>query len=583
MAAWDGGVGKRVADEGFYYSQADTRRPTAILPARVAYSRISDNAISALDQRTNANRAHFVEVGDRLYMFKGQQVYLWSEGTKRFRHVDTLTICVTSAAYFDGYIHLAGKRADGSLRYVWLRVKGSRYVKGDGPTDLTDVYLFYVFGGILYMARGSEVRYTAGSETDFNELGYPTEPSSWEWSDPILCGGFGETINGMAGLLYQNLGQRYIYVATRSFLTVILPGDLPVTITEWPLSSANNGVNMETFYNRIYTPIGRGLVAIQTNGDIIDIGTDNNEGLPCDVAGGHQDVISSASYPMVVVSGESPTVWANKASGWHFVARLPAGSVPVNGWHSSAFGRTFVCLADGRVAHWYTGDTTLDPRLDQRYRYEEMAVIDSGWYRGAILTADKYWHSVFVDVQCVTDETSVEVRYITDDEDSCGVCEEIDYDSWTLAGFATEDQPEVDLYVGKASKSIRWAVILRTSNPSVTPVVRSMGIRYMPRIINHLRWQFTLRLPHDCLTGIDGTELAGYNQTAYDERLLEISESAEPLSFTDIDGRQYRVIVTNLGRRVHNVHCSDDGVSYDIDWSLSLVQLWPRNAFGSRA
>lgn len=583
VQAWDGGIGKRVIDGGFYYAQLDTRRPTAILPPQVAYTNLPNHAISTVDKRTAANCAHFVEVGERLYMFKGEKVYLWSENNRAFWHVDTLDVTVTSAAYFDGYIHIAGRRSGGSLRYIWFKMRGHTYEKGEGAVDLTNVYIFYPFGGLLYCARGNEVRYTSGSDTEMNNLGYPKEPQEWEWSDPIICGGFDENINGIAGLLYQTLGQRYLYVSTRSFLSVVIPGDLPVTITEWPMASATNGNNMETFYNRVYTPVGRGLVAIQTNGDVIDIGTDNGEGLPCDVAGGHQDVITSASYPMVVIAGESPTVWANKASGWHFMARLTAGTKPVNGWHSSIYGRTFVCLDNGTVAHWYAGDTTLDPRLDTKYRYEQMGVIDSGWYRGALFGAKKYWRNIFVDAQCVGDKTSIEVRYITDDEDTCGACEEIDYDTWHLAGYVTEAQPEVELNIGHGSKAIRWAIILRTTDHAVTPVIRAMGIRYIPKIINHLRWQFTVRLPDNCLNGIDGSPIPGYDQSAYDERLLTISEGEEPVPFTDIDGRQYKVLVTNIGRRVHNVRCASGGIVFDLDWSMSLVQTWPEGVSRYRA
>lgn len=571
------GIGKTLVEEGFYYAQVDTRRPSVVLPPRVNYTTLTTHALATVDNRTLANRAYYVEVKGRIYLLKGHNMYQWNENNLSFQHKLTLDICVTSAVYFDGYIHIAGRRNDGNMRYKWMKIRGGSFQVGDGPTDITDVYIFYVFGGLLYAARGDEITYTAGSDTLYGEDGFPNLPGTWDWHDSIKVGGYGENINGIAGLIYQSLGQSYLYISTRSYLNVLIPGDVNVGMTEWPMSGEDNGVNMRAFYNRIMTPVGKGLVAIQTNGDLIDIGLDNGQGLPCSLAGRHQDIVTTANYPMAIVAGDTTTVYANKASGWHFVAHLRTGAAPVNGFHSATIGRSFVAFENGTVAHWYTGDTTVDPRTDSRYEYELSGTIDSGWYRGSLLEAKKYWHSVFVDADCINDGSTIEVRYINEDDDDCSACEDNDYESWHLAGYITNESSEVELDPGAAYEKIRFVIIMRTTNPGVSPVVRAYGVRYTPRIVNRMRWSFNMRFPHECLNGIDGSPVPGYDQDEYDCAIHSIVTSAMPVAFADIDGREYTVLVSNGQKRTHGVRCSEDGIVYDVDWSLNMIQVTPRD------
>lgn len=565
------GIGKTLAENGIYYAEADTRRPAAILPPLARYARLRGMVLGTEDTHPLAGRCHFAEADDVLYMAQGNALYQWQEETQGWLYRLFVGIYVTSMVYFDGYLHIAGYREETNERdYLWIRADDFSY--GADTASIQRPLLFHVFGGLLYAAQDNEIYYTAGSMADNS---YPPPPWQWEWQGPIRVGGYGDPITGMAGLIYQQLGQRYVYVSTQSQLHVVLPGDVPFGITSWPMVDPRNGVGMRTFYNRIYIPIGGDLMALQANGDLIASGVDNNpEGLPYPVAGSHFDIATSASMPFVTIRSDHgyDTVWGGKASSWHFTGRLPADHHVAGSHYDSASGRLFVGTTEGTVLHWYLGNTNRPPQYDERYRYAAIGAIDTGWFSGALVEQAKYWHSVFADVTGVEDGVTVEVRYLTDNEDS-HPADVPPYDEWSLVGAVDQATAELDLGYQVTSKRLRLVAILRSSDPTKTPSVKAIGLRYTPRLIDRNRWSITVKLPKWELYDANGAEVESYDQQEWDEHLKTLRKRETPVKFRDLDGDETWVLVTGASRRIHSVGVDDGRVTYDVDWSFALTEV----------
>ncbi len=581
VTAWDGGVGRSVAEEGFYYAEANTLRHEVMLPALRRYAQLPDlELVESDDDHPLSNRCHWVETNGRIFVCKGRFLYEWQEEITRFVRRLYISFIATSMDYFDGYLHIAGKReVDPFDRfYTWVRIDDWSYGFDTPAPGPTAPLIFHVFGGLLYATQGNNVYYTAGSGTDDD---YPKPPNTWEWIGPIRIGAYGDEITGIAGLLYQELGQRYVYVSTQSHLYAILPGDIPFGLTAWPTSGATNGVGMKTFYNKIYVIVGGDLFSIQGNGDTLGAGVDNNNfGLPCGRQGAHYDIAMAPNFPFATIqasdTGGQSTVWVNKASGWHYVTKLPAG-LKLNGtFYSATYNRLFVGTEGGTVLHCYLSNTTRDPRLDPAYRYEGRGVVDLGWYNGALVEQLKYWHSAFCDAGCLTESTRVRLIYLADADDQCDECINADYGNWLPLGHLSYAQQELVISGATlASKRIRLAAVLESDEPDQTPVIRAMGLRYVPRIIGRRRWSINVTWPSECLQDAVGVEIAGYDQAETQRWMKRIEQTTVPVPFVDLDGQAYQVLVAGASHRTYNVGCDDETnqLTYHIDWSLALIEI----------
>lgn len=575
---WDGGIGRNLSEEGFYYAEANTLRHEAMLPPLRRFTQLPDLDLEeSTDTHPLSNRCHWVEAAGRVFVCKGRFLYEWQEDLQRFVRRLYISFITTSMAYFDGYLHIAGKLEVEPFNrlYCFVRIDDFSYGFTTPPGKFSQPLIFHVFGGILYAVEENRIYYSAGAG-DYSGA-YPPIPSDWSWTDPISIGYYNDPITGIAGLMYQELGQRYLYVSTQSHLFAILPGDVPFGLTAWPTSDVRNGVGMKAFYNKIFIPVGGDLLALQGNGDMLGAGVDNNNyGLPINRAGEHYDIATAPNFPFCTIraSAGQSTVWANKASGWHYVTKLPTNTDPNGTFYSATFNRLFVGTATGTVMHCYLGNTTRDPRYDNAYRYEPNGVIDLGWYSGGLVEQAKYWHSAFCDAGYLNSDTSVTLIYLADDDDKDSFLTQADYGNWNVAGTITDQVQELLIADCRlAAKRFRLAALLQTTDPTVTPTVRAMGLRYTPKLLTRRRWSITATLPAECLRDATGAEIEDYDQEEWQEWLKYIEDQEVPVSFTDIDNRSYRVLVTGSSTRTYNVSCIDDAFSYDIDWSLALLEM----------
>ena len=588
------GIGHSLAEGGIYYSELDTRRPGAVLPPLARTVRLADFVQNEEDDSGLARHAYFAEGEGRIFMAAGKRLYEWIEGLQAWTNKFHTGLHATGLAYFDGYLHVAGYRPradsagvvtrEGARDYLWIRIDNFEYgFDAIATPNISTPSIFHVFGGLLYCAQGNNLYYTAGSQQEDDDTNYPKPPWQWEWAGPVRFGSKGDSITGIAGVIYQQLGQRYVYVSTESMLNVLLPGDIPFGVTPWPMRSPINGVGMKTFYNRIYIPVGGDLFALQSNGDLISSGVDNSpEGLPQELSGNHWDIATSANIPFVTIRGASQsTVWAGKASSWHFIGKMRPGENVIGAHFNDTYGRLFTISDTGLCYHYYMGNTSRPVRYDRSYRYAHSGAIDTGWYTGALFEQHKYWHSVFVDVNCLSPasggrgESSVEILYQADDEDACADTS-INYDEWHSLGFITHEQQELTFGYQLSSKRIRVAAMMRSNDPLHTPEIRSIGIRYTPKIVDRNRWSITVKLPRHDLYDAAGILMEGYNQTEVDNQLDTLRKRTTPVFFRDLDGKQYWVLVTGVSRRVHSVgnkDCEEATLEYDVDWSFALTEV----------
>lgn len=571
------GIGRSLSDNGIYYAELDTRRPRAVLPPLARAFNLSHLNTDTEDTSVLGQRFHFCEANERTFLAAGYSLYEWREETTSFLYRLHLGMYATSIAYFDGYLHIAGWRNPsagsgqaGERDYLWVRLDDFSY-GFDTTVGLSKPLLFHVFGGILYAAQGNSIYYTAGSQQEDTDTTFPPEPWKWEWVGPFRVATYGDEITGIAGIIYQQLGQRYVYASTQTGLSVLLPGDIPFGVTQWPISDPRNGVGMKTFYNRIYIPIGGDLFTLQSNGDLIASGVDNSpEGLPHAISGDHIDIATSANIPFVAIQGDTPTVWAGKASSWHFVGKLPRGETVAGCFYSNVHGRLWLASRSGLIYHYYLGNTNRPTRYDDAYRYASLGVLDTGRYVGALFEQPKYWHSAFVDTACLDSDTSVELVYLADEDDCYSLRD--DYTDWHSLGYVTASQQELSFGYQLAAKSIRVAAILRSDDPRSTPEIKAIGLRYTPKIVDRNRWAITVKLPKNGQVDAAGAWIEDYDQATIDAHLGTLRKRETPVKFRDLDGKEYWVLVTGASRRIHSVG-NDDRLTYDVDWSFALTEV----------
>ena len=560
LSSWALGSGfKDMSQGGFLYSEADTRFQGKIkLPPALDYADLGDPSDC---------QSYFAEDCGTIYMSYGNKVYRYD--APEWELILTLDNCVTGLAVFDEHLHI-GQGQDAPYRWFNLIDDSD----GAGPHCADG---FYAWGGFLYSWCCNVIRYTNGGHSDCDTLtpppSTPYDPLNpapgWQWTEVTVgvcdtC----ECINGLAGVYLGSLGQSRLYVSTPSQLYAILPGDVVMSLIPWPGAALDNGRNMKAFNGSVYAPVGDGLCRIAGDGSIIQSGINQGEGLPCDVAGRHKDVIVTATNVLSLVDGEDNTLWA-WSEGWHHVTRTQGKA---NGAYYSAFyERIFIPLTDGRIVSLAYVD-----HKSPKNRYSPSGFVDLGYLYGGLRTAQKDFHDVLIDGEGITPETPVKVYYSVEDQDGCE-----DPQRYFL-GMATSNTMALPWPCSgpgrPQGKQIRLWLELNTTDPTKTPIVRNVVARFLPHVVDQARWHYTMELNKDCMIDACGTEIEDYDQREWDCAIRAAIVGVQPVKFRDFDGAEYHVKVMDWARRIHSREVvEDDQLKFNISWSLTLVQACPES------
>jgi hypothetical protein len=562
LSSWALGAGfKDMAQGGFLYSEVDTRFQGKIkLPPLVDYFYLTDDGSDC--------PSYFAEDCGTIYMSYGNQIFQW--GGNYWDLILTLDNCVTGLVVFDEHLHIGqGQNAF----YQWYSTADGS--TGTGPHCADG---FYSWGGFLYSWCCNTIKYTNGGHTPCDQFtpspNTPYDPLNpapgWQWTEIIVgvcdtC----ECINGLAGVYLGSLGQSRLYVATPSQLYAILPGDVVMSLIQWPGSHIDNGRGMVAFNGSAYATVGDGLFRIAADGSIIQMGINQGEGLPCEVAGKHTGLVPTTHNLITLVNGEDSTLWS-WSEGWHHIARVWGKAN--GGYYSAFYERVFLPLVDGRIASF-----TLTDQKSSENRYAPVGIIDLGYLYGGLRTAEKDFHDVLIDGEGITPDTPVKVYYSTVSQDGC-----IEPDKLFL-GKATDNTTRLSWPCsgpGRPSgRQLRLWVVLETNDPRKTPVVRNIAVRFLPHVVDQARWHYAIVLNKDCMVDACGTEIEEYDQKEWDCEIRKAIVGVQPVKFVDFDGAEYYVKVMDWARRIHSreVIGEDDKLAFNISWSLTLVQACPES------
>lgn len=582
MDDWRIGVNhKNPQDGGFLYAELETRVPSKLmLPAEIRYVETGCDACEveisgACVGETVAACVHFVEYGCETYMACGKGLYRWNESSLSFTQIATLPCCATDLLAFDDHLHIGG----GDHCYMWYEVASGTV--GSGPitgtngvppvTSTADGFrLFYRYNGFLYAARGNEIWYTAGSGAGIGTAA--GAPDTWQWTGPIKVGPHDIPITGLAAMPQSTLSQTQLYVSTVTDLYDLLPGDVITHVSPWPAPSLNNGANMITHYGSIYAPVLHGMARITASGQFLGMGLDMGEGLPAELAGTHQDVISTTNWLLTYISPESsygsPSAWAWSGEGWHYVAKLKAGSKACNGHYSRVYQRLWLALDSGEVATLVMPDRNDNFDKSPNMRFEECGILETGFFHGGLRKIEKDFHSVYVHGVNLSADRTVNVWWRTSAAEA-----------WALLGTVTQDEQELYWPCAGASRArgrnIELRIELCTNDATKTPVVDAVDVRYMAHVRDRWGWQYQVSLPADCLQDACAQDVEEYDQATWDACICAAAASVEPVPFTDLDGSEYFVKVINAAQSFSNLSFEDGERKYDIGWSFGLLQVCP--------
>lgn len=575
---WAAGVAQDDPEKGGYlYGEIESRFSSRLmLPPNL-------KDITSTTHSCVGECCHIHETCGVLYMGCGDSVYKYDEDTQSWQTIATFDFrTITDIIEYDGILHV-GTGPDQNYSYINLETGET----GQAPHP---AQFFYTYAGLLYAFSCNEFRYTNGSLRDCDTPAIspnenpcadgdpPTLDVPWCWEGPIQVGPCDPCccITGAAGAINGALNSQVMYISTCDKLYVLLPGDVLVHIVDWPQVDEANGRNMRNHFGSTYIPVGHGAYRMTASGDLIEIGLDRNEGLPCDKAGKHVDFASTANWLLTYVDGEKPSVWAYNNEGWHFVACLPAG--PACGMHySQRMERLFLCTDAGMYAIDLP-QVSDNPLQNPGYEFRDSGFVDLGTFHGGLREIEKDFHSVFIHGECITPDTPVRVYWAEDDDlEGCVECEE-DL-PWRLLGEVTQNRGELIWDCAgdtrPATKDIRLKIELATNDPLRTPVVDAIRVKYLPMVTDSFRWSYIVELPPECLEDMEGCEIEGYNQDEWDCCMIEAITSIRPVSFEDIDGKQYHVKVLDYTRRVWDVSCEGGEKKYRISYFVSLQQTCP--------
>lgn len=547
-----GGMKSFHTDGGYLYSSAETRYPNRItlqpLPVQVP----------AVDGTFGVNDcATFTEYVGNTWMGFGNVLYKWSTVSQRWEEQVDFANPIKSITEFAGFIFVAFGDA--------ANVIGVDAVTLEQVETNVRATILVLFNGLLYAAQGNLLQYTNYED-----------PVTW---DTINVGGSSETITGLAGMMNDVISSQIMYVSTQHKLYAVLAGDVVSDVSPWPGVSATNGKSMLNHMGDIYSPSGEGMVRITKNGDLIPMGIDLGTGLPVERAGSVIAIQSTLSFMHILVAGTATnenvasSVWSWSGEGWHQIVQGENGKRAVGMFYSRTLNRLFIAQNDGTTLYVFLPDESSVLRKGTSQKYRASGTVDTCVYYGDLRNVEKMWGEIELQGTFPAG-TSAQVWYSTDETSP------ISKPTWSTGDVQWNYLGTVDgnrqamMLPNLHGVAIRLRIVLQTSSELVTPMIEAVIVQYIPRIVQQWQWQLTIALPTDCLFYRDGTTIEGYSQEQWDSRLREICTSLVPLSFTDIDGRTFQVVVTNFSRRISNVgmeQCSN--LIGDIAWNLNLLQV----------
>lgn len=542
-----------------------------------------------------------IEHCGEVYLVEGGDIYKWDEVAGKpsvFCSVEGTN--AIDAIVYDGYIFLANGEGN---PVTWVEIANCENQGSVGTSDggvCADG--FSIAGSTLYSWCCNVLCFTASPRVSCNDpLINPDnfqvyflpgddppdqqqEPRPWFWLCYELDCSCADCITGVDTIFDQQPSQPYTFISTTCSLYALYPGDVLTKIRDWPYESAGNGVGLTNHFNSIYAPVGENLYRWGTDGIFFNVSGTREEPYPCHKRGDIVDIHGIGPDVYAVMQpydpNGSPSIWVSSASGWHFLACLPAGELVCDSMWDKSSRRFFVCTDKG-IYSLFMPYVNESPIGFPGAQYEPEGFVDIGTFSGNLLEIDKYFHSIYIDGVCISEETPVKIWWRdTDPDDHCAECSpSSDYSEWQLLGTATENTSEIRWACGEGpvQKKIWMRLQLCTSDCDRTPIVKAYRIKYLPNVAEKFQWTYRFTLPWCDMRDRCQRVFEDYDQNKWVCCIEDAVRTKRPVPFTDVDGFEYHVWVTSATRstEIAQINQESGDIKYNYSWSLTLLEVCP--------
>lgn len=427
---------------------------------------------------------------------------------------------------------------------------------------------FLSWGGFLYRATANAIHYTGTS-------GGP----SYTWTADIEVGekNTDVQIRGLAGM-----GNVKVYIATDEGLYFLAAGDFVYRITRWPSVDSQNGVGMVHHQGAVYVPMAFGIVRVTVNGQQHQL---QNIGLDTLNVPGHNiglgRAVALASSPMglfaLVTEVHDPdkdvrnrvlsgAIYMWNDLGWHIATLLPPALESIAGhtiFIADAYDKLIVGMS-GFIGLYPLPKGTNNPILDREYVHAPYSWMETPWFDADLIEVYKDVESVYINSENVTEERWVRVWWLDDDSTQ-----------WEPLGDITSDTQEMRFVTNRpATRRLKLGFTVfnafQSTFPNSVPTIRAIRLKYMNNVLDKFLWTMAVRFGEEL-------EMIGENEhrTLADQLSdLDIAyRSIPPIPYTDIDGTDYSVKVTDARQSIAKYAIVDGAPIYEGIVQLTMLQV----------
>lgn len=347
----------------------------------------------------------------------------------------------------------------------------------------------------------------------------------------------GDYVTGIAGL------NDYVYFSTRRELNYVGFGDQVNGVATYGSASTVNGKGMIHYQGQLFIPLQESLIRFDGSA-MLPVGVDLGEGLPAALQGNVASLTSTNNWLLMGVNARDTTtrggtVWAWTTQGWHHIAHLPPTLSITSLYYRRSNQRLYIGCDSGHVFSLYLPDIaqvvdTTEPE------FAPVGWMETDWFFGGLKEVEKDFESVYLSGEDFAAGQYVEV-YWKDDAST----------AWELLGTVSDNREELrwsDYTTRPQSRQLKIGLLMRTTDPTASPLIRAVRVKYHPMVSDWFRWSF----PVLCSNNQQelGGGVSGYNANEKRSHLDTLITQVPPFIFRDMDGTEYEVKV--MGCAIQN-------------------------------
>lgn len=435
---------------------------------------------------------------------------------------------------------------DGKL-YVPLGADLGKLTVADssGSTATDDASLIVEWSNYLWRAAANVVAYSADGTT---------------WTN-VEIGGSDYTVLGLAGM-DVDFSQSPMFVANDVGLHYIGSGDAIRGVSPWG-AMTDELVPMVNYEGALFIPVGGGLVRFGRDASMMDVWITRDDDLPETLQAGPAVLAGTNHLLLAAVNGTQPSVWGYMTEGWHHVATLPAGVTIIGMKYDRSLQRLWIGCDHGFAFYVGLADIAVNPFTLASSVYAPAAWLETARFYGGLNLVPKDWESISIAGEFASG-TSVDVYYQTAENGA-----------WTKLGSVSADGTELrwaDYTTRPATTWLRLGLLLRTTDPAVTPRVQGVIVKYLPMITDRWRWTLPILLS-DAQVLLDNST-QGYTVGQMWTHLNGLITQVAPVIFEDVDGTQYETKILGAARNIHEYRTTPGGtesVAYVVNLTLEQI------------